>query len=271
MNDPRRRVTIFMIAGVVAAVIAGIAVWKMSLPTPPDEAGYQADAASSAASPFPTGASNNSSDAAATSTPEQDTGTEWAGEDIDTVRPGKAGTGGEAEETPARDPLLPPNAVVNSNPRTVAPTNVYRPSNVLPTTLPRKAQGSSAEAEPTTGPGEPVPTSNQAPGGTPTEPQTPATPTETDSGTPSNTAPSSPGSTAPTSPSPQETAPGGPAQSSDQQAIIPQNTLPAPSELLPQQPTQQGPAQNQPAPVQQYTPGSETQNWWSRVRGYFGM
>ncbi|WP_147291476.1 hypothetical protein [Corynebacterium senegalense] len=233
MSASRHRVTVFMIIGVVAAIVTGIVVWKMSLPTPADEAGYEASS-TSATTDAGTRSTTSSTRAPQTSSPAPEANPAQGGQDVDSVSlPAEAG--GAAS---ARDPLLPPNAVVNSAPRSVAPTQVYRPSNILPTSVAREDAG---EASAASNPADPT-------AAEPTQAPTPAEGTDTT------------GTTAPAQPtSPAESpAPGLPSAPLDNgekpEVIAPEAPAPTPAP--------------DPAVTQQYTPGSEDQNWWGRVRGY---
>ena len=44
MSESKRLVTVFMAVGLVLAIGVGFVVWKMSAPSSPDDAAYQADA-----------------------------------------------------------------------------------------------------------------------------------------------------------------------------------------------------------------------------------
>ncbi|SDS38426.1 hypothetical protein [Corynebacterium timonense] len=254
MSTSRRRVTAFMAIGVIAACLAGLAVWKLSLP--------------SSGNPYTAGAIDSQTESTPTPTPAETSSPvsttrvihpdeHPAGEDM---RPGTAVDG--AQDGPAQDPLLPPNAVVNPAPRVSAPTQVYRPTNVAPS-------APAMEPGPPAG-GEATPKPASTPEGT--TPSGPTTPGATQPGAPTTESPASPQT--PNQPQPQPGQPQSgqpqPGQSQPGQAepsrvpgegggrTVPGRIEPDPQLVPPEaEPTPQGPA---------VSPGSNAQNWWSHLR-----
>ncbi|WJY67486.1 hypothetical protein [Corynebacterium auris] len=231
MGNSRRRVTAFMAIGVLTAILAGLAVWRLSLPASPGgpySAGTVETTGDSTPAPATTAAPASSTRVThADETP--------AGEDM---RPDT--TPGDGREDPAHDPLLPPNAVVHPAPPASAPTQVYRPSNVVPLApAPQLTPPTGGEIA-----SEPVPTP---------EPTAPAAPAETT--TPTAPAPNAPAATDGHQPTQPQRVPDGTA------ANTKTNTVPAQTQPQPQLPP------TEPAPQQQHlSPGSEAQKWWTRLR-----
>lgn len=232
MGNSRRRVTAFMAIGVLTAILAGLAVWKLSLPASPGGP-YSAGTVETTGESTPAPATTAASSTRVTHADETP-----AGEDM---RPGTTPGG---QEDPAHDPLLPPNAVVQPAPPASAPTQVYRPSNVVP------LQPAPQPTPPTGGEiaSEPVPTP---------EPTSPAEPTEMT--TPTVPAPNAPATTDGNQPAQPQRAPGDTAANTNTNTKT--NTVPGQTQPQPQIPPAE-PAQQQ----QHLSPGSEAQKWWTRLR-----
>ena len=232
MNDSKRIVSVFMAVGLALAIGVGVAVWKMSSPTSSADPAYQADAAE----PSTTERTSQPVMRGATS-PESTAPTEGEAAD-NTQSP-------EAAGNTERDPLLPPNAVVNPAPRAATPTRVYRPSNVVPTSV-AAPQGDAlgtdlAPAGPTGQAVEPFPT---APAEAAPETPAPAAPPSTPATAPTDaTVPASPGVNSTDVQNPAESAPA--------------EQLAAPQQL--------------PDPVEQALPPTSTdpKTWWDRLQQVF--
>ncbi|MCT2155034.1 hypothetical protein [Corynebacterium sanguinis] len=236
MNDSKRIVSVFMAVGLALAIGVGVVVWKMSSPSTAANPAYLADATEPASSE-PTSQPVMRSAASPEPTAPAD-------------RDRTAPTQGDADPAAAeRDPLLPPNAVVNPAPRAATPTRVYRPSNVVPTSV-IAPQGDALSTDLT-----PV-----RPTGQSIEP-TPATPADA---TPETTAPTAPPATSETDTT-GTTAPETSAAESTQ-VQNPANTAPVTSAPA----TRPVTPQQLPDPIEQALPTStDPTNLWERLQRVF--
>ncbi|WP_165165461.1 hypothetical protein [Corynebacterium qintianiae] len=252
MSESRRLVTVFMAVGLVLAICVGLLVWKMSAPSTSADTSYQADAVEATVS-----------DTARSSTPprtapESVSTTQASAGDTQLLAPR---TAAEGAPNHANDPLLPPNAVVNAAPRDVSPTQVYRPSNVIPTSVAPASEdglrsGATAERE-TAQTAEPEAAATSQPAVSPTQPATASASSAATSEPATATAAQEPAEEATASTHAQEAAP----------QSAPVQDQPAPAQ---QAPAQQAPAsaQEQPETVQQGVPSSaDPLPWWERFRG----
>ncbi|WP_146183357.1 hypothetical protein [Corynebacterium liangguodongii] len=155
MNDSKRLVTALMAVGLVLALGIGLIVWKVSSPSSGSAPTFQADAVEPAAdeerSSSPAAPTRSTMASDSDENADHAPGAEGATEPP--AQRGTDGTGGGAEGAP-RDPLLPPNAVVNPSTRASRPTQILRPSNVVPTSVASAPDGALLTGP--TGAGEPA-------------------------------------------------------------------------------------------------------------------
>lgn len=257
MNNSKRFVSLFMTVGLVLAVMVGIAVWKLSSPKSSSDASYQADAVEATVN-----------EAASDTQVAETTGEAVPPKDADdSSNESSEGTRSpSAEQT--RDPLLPPHAVFGTTPRTTKPTEVFRPSNVVPTSVaPQVAEPGSQTQQGGSNDGSEMdrPTAS------------PTTAPETTSVQPT---PSTPTSAVPTEPQGGETdstsaQPTAAQEQSDETTIdIPGSQQPEAS-VRPDTPTSAA-AQTTATPeaVQRtetavMEQATDSAPWWDRVRGFF--
>ena len=156
MNGNRSGVGMFMAIGLAIAVIVGFAVWGASSPGRSSTAGYKADTATVEQTTAPkssrsSAASDSQDSETAASTSRSRSGRSTLALTSQTLAgsgllpdSGVYGIEGEAllDNAPARpnpsyrmesDPYAPPLAVTSA-PKSAPPTNVYRPTNVVPPT-----------------------------------------------------------------------------------------------------------------------------------------
>ncbi|WP_342319164.1 hypothetical protein [Corynebacterium mayonis] len=234
MNEPRNRVATFMASGFLVAILTGLAVWQLSPPTSPEGAGFQAQEPS-LVSKNPAMRSSaremSSSPAAPSTSSPAHTSHVASGLDVDVVEPGADQPVAAPPRDLSHDPLLPPNAVVNEDPQPITPTQVYRPTNVIPTSMaPEEATaqiGPEEGEEPTSTPPELPSETGEV--GQPTEP------------------------TAPTIP-----------------PVLPATPPQEPPSTIPSTPIAETP-QPQPGTNQQATPGSINAPWWERLLGRISL
>lgn len=118
MANDRHRALMFISAGVVSAGLVGAGVWYAGSPSPEPTAARDVNT-SVAQTPQATVVSSHT----ATPTSQLASPTETTSEAVSPPRP----------VTPhPHDPFLPPNAVTSERTTVERPTQVYRPSNVLP-------------------------------------------------------------------------------------------------------------------------------------------
>lgn len=252
MDNSKRIATVFMAVGLLVALGIGVVVWKMSSPKAGPDPSYQADAA---------GQTSAAVSEAADKTDEQPPEDERDGDDsTDLTSPPRGGA-----SRGAVDPLMPPNAVVNSTPRRVEPTQVYRPSNVVPTSV-APTRNDSLRQSPSGAAREPQAEFTEP------QPQRALEPAPQRSSQPEQPAPQSPtpesSSAATTAPTPQSSeAPTTSGQPTQEQSVPSAAELTLPS-LQPQpQRRDEAPAVTQ---QQQELPApSDPVTWWNRVRGIF--
>ncbi len=205
MKSETRRVAVFIIVGLIAAAVIGVGVWRASAPASPS--------ASDTATPtraVSTASTSTHSDVAAS--PEIAPSSEEE-------RQERVGA-----STPLLDdPLLPPNAVLGTEPVPVAPTTVYRPENIF--TNPPTTAATGDRGRPTglggdtplpgwTGTTEPTESTQTTSPVEPTAPAETPEPSETPTIFPTSPAqPSSPTPVEPTAPTGTE-FPDSPVQSS---------------------------------------------------------
>ncbi|WKD57031.1 hypothetical protein CAPI_02285 [Corynebacterium capitovis DSM 44611] len=284
MDDTRRRATVFMAVGVVAAVLAGIGVWKLTAPAGPGQAGFSSQGTEQAVSVTRSSQPTESSSAQTSSATAGTSASPAHDEDVVTALNSGAVTARSSSPASAdapRDPLLPPNAIVNAAPRSTSHTHVLRPSNIVPSTAEREAEedkGAKAAAR------EPSAASSTTSSATPTDGGQPSASASVEPSPASET-------TAPTrEPSDgtatTQTSPLGPANAVSrilQAPSITQTTPQTAPEVAPEEAPQtlSEPAvqtQEQPQPTQEATaPSPQTpssasawdtwNSWWSRARG----
>jgi len=172
MKPDSRRVYVFIVLGLIAAVVVGVGVWRMSTPS----ARY-----SNAANESPTSTvapKNTSAEESTTSSTHKKPSTENSA-------PAEANSGaGESDHQhpESTDPYLAPNAVTHPHAAT-RPTKVYRPENVY-------SPGTSVNNAPSNQGGQ-VPQNGNGTG-TGTMQAVPDNPSKPDNLAPSSQAPSSP-------------------------------------------------------------------------------
>ena len=122
MKPDSRRVYVFIVAGLIAAVVVGVAVWRMSSPS----ANYSNAAdqsATTSVSPTHTAAEETTT----SSTDHSPSKKHSAHATSSTASSGDA----KHQQPHNNDPFLAPNAVVRPQAAT-QPTKVYRPENISP-------------------------------------------------------------------------------------------------------------------------------------------
>lgn len=260
MNDSRRLANVFMAIGLALAVAVGVVVWKMSSPESPTEPAHQADGVDSTTGATVSRMEETSSQEAENSVAASAAAQPGAESTVPSSRPDNGAQGNE------RDPLLPPNAVLGTAPRAVTPTQIYRPTNVVPTSV-TATPGDAARADSTAAggaaqTGEPEPSVAQTTSGEPTPTSTPGSPASQPATEASTPAPTNSQAADPTGNTPADDL---------QNLLAPVTPLPAtqpPAEELPA--PVQPPAQQQPAPVEQGVPTSvNPADWWERMRQFF--
>ncbi len=267
MDNQKPRVGIFMAAGIVAAIVIGFFVWNASSSERSAQAGYVSETTSEQ----PRKESPVSKTSRVTSDKRSEQDDDDAGQDpnaapqqpqVNLAQPSTEGQG-EAYSLNS-DPYAPQHAVVGTA-QQQASTRVFRPTNVVPTTvLPTTAAAMQGEGEAAEAPS---PAESSAPS-TQETPGTPGTSSEgsstTTEPTPAEPKPADPaGEPAPEPPAGATPTPSGAPQSAEQ------NTAPQEGQAH----TQIGPEADQgappaPAPREAGAPqqgfSSEAQQAWNR-------
>ncbi|OFP34161.1 hypothetical protein [Corynebacterium sp. HMSC071B10] len=272
MDNQKPRVGIFMAAGIVAAIVIGFFVWNASSSERSAQAGYVSETTSEQ----PRKESPVSKTSRVTSDKRSEQADDDAGQDpnaapqqpqVNLAQPSTEGQG-EAYSLNS-DPYAPQHAVVGTA-QQQASTRVFRPTNVVPTTvLPTTAAAMQGEGEAAEAPS---PAESSAPS-TQETPGTPGTSSEgsstTTEPTPAEPKPADPaGEPAPEPPAGAIPTPSGAPQSAEQ------NTAPQRGQAH----TQVGPEADQgtppaPAPREAGAPqqgfSSEAQQAWNRWMSNF--
>ena len=144
MKPDSRRVYVFIVAGLIAAAVVGVAVWRMSSPS----ANYSNAAdqsATTSVSPTHTAAEETTTSSTDRSPSKQHS----------TRATSSTASSGDAkhQQPHNNDPFLAPNAVVRPQAAT-QPTKVYRPENISP-------QGTASQGNTTTQGGQGTGQGNQ--------------------------------------------------------------------------------------------------------------
>lgn len=166
MKDNQPRVGLFMTAGILVAIVVGIVVFNTSASDRSAQAGYVTD--SDTKHPDTSASSTESaiskstkatalSDAPAdhnsstTSGDNQDPRHQNAHHDTDAYQAAPAQQGGGSNYNLNSDPYAPQHAVVGTAQPSNQSTRVFRPTNVVPTTVMPTTAVAGPEAEATTG------------------------------------------------------------------------------------------------------------------------
>ena len=201
MERTARRVAVFVGAGILLAALVGVTVWSTSAPGQNNRAGYTAQAAGTAepsvtpASPgetAPSDADDRTGNEGSHSNREHD------GDPADTPDAGHTAASAPSGYNAARDPYLPPHAVVTRAPQSDQPSRVYRPSNIVPS--PARPTADQGGTRPTA---EPAPT-NERPSTRTSSPQAPSSGAQPSATTPATPATPAPESSATQPPEPTE-------------------------------------------------------------------
>ena len=144
MKPDSRRVYVFIVAGLIAAAVVGVAVWRMSSPS----ANYSNAADQSATtSASPTHTAAEETTASSTHHPSSN-------KHSSRTTTSATSSGDSKHQQPHnKDPFLAPNAVVRPQ-AAPQPTKVYRPENISP-------QGTSPQGNNTTQGGQGTGQGNQ--------------------------------------------------------------------------------------------------------------
>ncbi|QGU03916.1 hypothetical protein CETAM_03180 [Corynebacterium comes] len=241
-----RRVYLFIVVGLVAAAVIGYGVWRAGTPSTP-----------------------SASDTATTTT-EVSTISESARRTGALPAPGNPADSPEHDTQPSSspvldDPYLAPHAVVQTSPTGLRPTVVYRPENIMPTTISGEptelisAQGAEpAGTSPTTDvPTTDVPASAVV-SATPPTPDAEVTPPQSTQ-TPTPAEPTEP--TIPTTAASEPTAPTAPAGTTQQ--AVPTVTAEAAPPAEAEQPAVREETATVTAPeVEQAAVPPQRPGWW---------
>ena len=166
MKDNQPRVGLFMTAGILVAIVVGIVVFNTSASDRSAQAGYVTD--SNTKHPDTSASSTESaiskstkatalSDAPAdhnsstTSEDNQDPRHQNAHHDTDAYQAAPAQQGGGSNYNLNSDPYAPQHAVVGTAQPSNQSTRVFRPTNVVPTTVMPTTAVAGPEAQATTG------------------------------------------------------------------------------------------------------------------------
>lgn len=210
MTADTRRVAIFIIVGLLAAVGVGVSVWQLSAP---ETTLASSETTSSSNSPSTRESSSTALNSSTTRPNPRSTSQRRPAPEIIEETPTDPARSGRELNARTEDPFLAPNAVVNTEKQEAEPTRIYRPGNISesddrtdgdttgttdqfgasqtgqpgesgqPTTTPESSETTGSESpstEPSQSPSS-EPNSEPSPEGSETtSPQTPQTPGSSD-------------------------------------------------------------------------------------------